>query len=101
MQEKTDATTIGKRDMIRIIARATGVRQAVAARMLDAFCHTVRDTLMLGHRVTIPEFGSFRVGSVPARRQYTFDGVIYLPAGRRAYFRPAQKVKQALQEKET
>ena len=97
MQASPEPITIGRRDMIRIIAQAAGVRQGVASRMLDAFSCTVRDALVLGHRVTIPEFGSFRAGSVPARKRNTFDGVIHRPAGRRAYFTPAKKVKQALQ----
>ena len=87
-----------KTELVRRVARETGLSQHVVAGVLTSALQTVQGALVAGERVTIPGFGTFstsprqagRVRSVRTGRQ------VEIPARRVAAFRVGEVLKRAV-----
>ncbi len=87
-----------KTELVRRVARKTGLSQRVVSQVLRASLETVQQTLAAGERVSVPGFGTFytsqrqagRVRSVRTGRQ------IEVPARRVAAFRVGEVLKRAV-----
>ena len=87
-----------KTELVRRVARETGLSQRVVAQVLTSSLHEVQQALAGGERITIPGFGTFytsqrqaaRVQSVRTGRQ------VEIPARRVAAFRVGEVLKRAV-----
>ena len=87
-----------KTELVRRVARETGLSQRVVAQVLTRSLHGVQRALAAGERVIIPGFGTFstsqrqagRVRSVRTGRQ------VDVPARRVAAFRVGAVLKRAV-----
>lgn len=85
-------------ELIRRVARETGLSQRAARQVLDSSLRTVQAALAAGERVTLPGFGTFytsdrrggRVRSIRTGQQ------IDIPARRVAAFRVGAVLKRAV-----
>jgi DNA-binding protein HU-beta len=87
-----------KTELVRRVARETGLSQRVVAQVLTSSLHGVQQALAAGERVIIPGFGTFstsqrqagRVRSVRTGRQ------VDVPARRVAAFRVGAVLKRVV-----
>ena len=85
-------------ELVRRVARETGLSQRVVSQVLGVSLRTIRATLVAGERVTVPGFGTFytsqrqagRVRSVRTGRH------VEVPARRVAAFRVGALLKRAV-----
>jgi DNA-binding protein HU-beta len=88
-------------ELVRRVARETGVSQRVVRQVVGASLATIETALSAGERVTLPGFGTFytsqrragRVRSVRTGRQ------VEVPARRVAAFRVGEVLKRAVAAK--
>ena len=88
-------------ELVRRVARETGVSQRVVRQVVGAGLGTIEAALTAGERVTLPGFGTFytsqrragRVRSVRTGRQ------VEVPARRVAAFRVGEVLKRAVAAK--
>lgn len=52
---------MGKIDLVKAVAEATGLTQIEVEAVIDAFLQQIMDTLATGEKVTIKDFGTFRI----------------------------------------
>ena len=87
-----------KTELVRRVARETGLSQRVVTQVLTSSLQTVQQALAVGERVIIPGFGTFstsqrqagRVRSVRTGRQ------VEIPARRVAAFRVGAVLKRVV-----
>ena len=93
---------MSKTELVRQVARETGLRQRVVSQVVAASLRTVQRTLVAGERVSLPGFGTFytrdrqagRIRSLQTGRQ------IEISARRVAAFRVGAVLKRAVAGRE-
>ena len=65
-----NTNTLNKRDLIRKIASDAGVSQQVALAMFESMTSNIRETLIAGGKVSLPNIGSLSVKKRAARAGY-------------------------------
>lgn len=87
-----------KTDLVRRVARETGVSQRVVAQVLGASLRTIESTLVAGERVRLPGFGAFYTRQHPAARVRSVRSgrPVDVPARRVAAFRVGAVLKRAV-----
>ncbi len=87
-----------KTDLVRRVARETGLSQRVVSHVLTSSLQTVQQSLAAGELVTLPGFGTFytsqrRAGRV---RSVRTGRPVEIPARRVAAFRVGAVLKRAV-----
>lgn len=93
--------TTTKRDLAKYVARETGCRHSLAARMVDSIFSAMRESLMRGDRIEIRGFGVFEVRNTrpkPAARNPRTGDIIQVPARRKTHFKPGKILKEELRK---
>ena len=92
-------TTITKKDLAFQVAERTGCTKNQARAVADALFSNMREQLIEGHRIEIRGFGVLAVKNTPpkptAHNPRTGERV-FVPARRKALFKPGKQLKQAL-----
>src|SRR5579859_2761056 len=95
------ATTIGRQELSKRIAKNSKVSQKQAAEVLEATLDAIREALQEGDEVRLVGFGSFKVRQSAARK-----GVnprdrkpIEVPAKERVRFFPGKELSEAVVKK--
>jgi nucleoid DNA-binding protein len=91
--------TTTKKDLAADVARETGCKKSLAAKMVDSVFASMRDSLIQGDRIEIRGFGVFQVKDTkpkPAARNPRTGDIIYVPARRKTHFKPGKLLKEAL-----
>jgi len=91
--------TTTKKDLAADVARETGCKKSLAAKMVDSVFNSMRSSLITGDRIEIRGFGVFQVKDTkpkPAARNPRTGDIIYVPARRKTHFKPGKILKEAL-----
>lgn len=90
--------SIGKPELIDIIAANADISKAAAQTALDSFLDTITDTLSKGEKVAIVGFGSFETSKRAARtgRNPRTGEQMQIDASVVARFKPGKKLKDAV-----
>ena len=91
--------TTTKKDLALEIAKETGCKKSLAAKMVDTIFDAMRKSLIIGDRIEIRGFGVFQVKDTkpkPAARNPRTGDVIFVPARRKTHFKPGKLLKDAL-----
>jgi DNA-binding protein HU-beta len=89
---------MNQQDLIDAVARTTGASKAEAAKAVAAVLDALRASLQRGEKVAIAGFGSFETaqrGRWMGRNLHTGQA-LEIPAGAAIKFRPAQRLKDAV-----
>lgn len=93
--------TSTKKELTLEVAKMTGCRKGMASKTLDSVFQVMRECLVKGERIEIRGFGVFMVKDTkpkPAARNPRTGEVIFVPARRKAYFKPGKMLREALYE---
>ena len=87
-----------KSELVKELAKETGVSVKGTGEMLDAFINVVQKTLKQGKEVNIPGFGKFYVTERAARkgRNPQTGKVIKIPASKRPVFKAGKTFKESV-----
>lgn len=87
-----------KTDLVRTIAKDTGVSQGQAGKMLDAVLSSISDALAKGEDVRLTGFGTFKVSESKERqgRNLRTGEAMTIPARRRASFSAGSQLVEAV-----
>jgi len=98
-QPKTRA--IYTTELVRQVARQTGLRQRVVRQVLGVSLESIQAALAAGERVTLPGFGTFSTSQRSAAhvRSVRTGRQIEIPARRVAAFRVGEILKRAVARK--
>ena len=91
--------TTTKKDLALEIAKTTGCNQSLASQMVDSLFQTMRESLIKSERIEIRGFGVFQVRDTPpktAARNPRTGEPVFIPARRKAFFKPGKLLKTAL-----
>ena len=94
--------TTTKKDLASAVAQAIGCQNNQALQMVDSLFGAMREKLIEGDRIEIRDFGVFVVREVkakPAARNPRTGERVYVPARRRAHFKPGKLLKEGLHKK--
>ncbi|HLI91072.1 MAG TPA: HU family DNA-binding protein [Ktedonobacteraceae bacterium] len=99
--EQAPATTVGRQELSRRIAKQAKLSQKQASEVLEATLDAIREALQSGNEVRLVGFGSFKVRQSAARK-----GVnprdrkpIEVPAKERVRFFPGKDLSEAVLKK--
>jgi integration host factor subunit beta len=93
--------TITKADLARLVAKSTGTRSDLALDMVDGLFCIMREQLIEGNRIEVRGFGVLETREAkanPKARNPRTGKIVYVPARRKAHFRPGKQLKEALCE---
>ena len=96
--ESQKGLLMNKAELVADVADRIREPKAKAEEAVDAVFEALRDALKRGDEVRLPAFGVFVVSETSerkARNPQTGEEVI-VPAGKRAKFRPAKALKEAI-----
>ena len=91
--------TTTKKDLALAVAKDTGCKKSLAAKMVESIFKAMRESLINGDRIEIRGFGVFQVKNTkpkPAARNPRTGEIIYVPARRKTHFKPGKLLKDAL-----
>ena len=94
--------TVTKNDLAKAIAENIGCNRNLALQMVDRLFGEMRETLIKGNRIEIRGLGVFEVREAkakPAARNPRTGERVYVPARRRAHFKPGKLLKEGLHKK--
>ena len=97
------AQTITKKDLAQAVAESTGISKLPALQMADSLFTVMRETLIEGNRIEVRGFGVLETKNTkpkPAARNPRTGEVVYVPARRKAHFKPGKELKEALHKVE-
>lgn len=97
---RSEATTT-KRDLARAVAQDRGCSASQALTLVDALFTGLREELIAGNRIEVRGFGVLSVKATkpkPAARNPRTGEIVYVPARRKAMFKPGRALKEALHE---
>jgi len=92
---------ITKKDLAKAISKAIGCRQNQAYEMVNRLFEEMREQLIEGNRIEVRSFGVLTTRDTkarPAARNPRTGEVVYVPARRKAHFKPGKELKNALHE---
>ena len=87
-----------KSELIDAIAEKAGLNKADASKALAAALESITDALQTGEKISLIGFGTFSVSPRAARtgKNPQTGETIAIPASNAAKFKPAQKLKDAV-----
>ncbi|MDZ7294377.1 MAG: HU family DNA-binding protein [candidate division KSB1 bacterium] len=87
-----------KDQLVDKLAEGTGLMKLEVAAVIDGFIAVVSSALRQGESVTLRGFGTFLPVERKARkaRNPVTKNLVYIPARRAPYFRPAQELRKAV-----
>lgn len=90
--------TIRKDDIIRIIAKDTGLEIKTCKNVIDLFLQTISDQLVAGNKIALHNFGSFNPTLRSARKGHDprTQKEIKIPAKKSANFKLSKPLKNAI-----
>jgi nucleoid DNA-binding protein len=91
--------TLTKKELARAVAGAAGCTQPLAVKAVDRLFETMREALIRGDRIEIRGFGSFSTRDTnpkPKARNPRTGRIVYIPARRKAWFKPGRELREAL-----
>jgi DNA-binding protein HU-beta len=91
---------MNQQDLVDAVAERVGSSKAEAAKAVAAVLDALRASLQRGEKVAISGFGAFETtqrGGRVGRNLHTGEA-LEIPAGTAIKFRPAQRLKEAVQE---
>ena len=90
--------TVTKANLTRVLARDLGCTRTTARQLVDALFEALIDTIVRGDRIEIRGFGVWEVKDTRARnaRNPRTGERVFLPARRKAAFKPGRLIKEAL-----
>jgi len=99
--EKNSATTIGRQELSKRIAKQAKLSQKQASEVLEATLDAIREALQDGDEVRLVGFGSFKVRqSAPRKGVNPRDRQpIEVPAKERVRFFPGKELAEAVLKK--
>ena len=95
------AGTITKRDLAQQVAQVLGVRKSTALDIADSLFTAMREQLIAGNRIEVRGFGVLEVKETRAKpnaRNPRTGEIVYVPARRKAHFKPGKDLKDALHQ---
>lgn len=89
---------MNKTELIKKIARETGVTQKVTTQVIDATFEAIGDSLVAGEKVSILNFGTFSVKPTAARtcRNPKTGETLDVPASKKVSFGVSSVLKNAV-----
>ncbi len=89
-----------KLEVVKAVAKETGVDRATITRVIDSYVGTVKDSLINGEAVNFRGFGTFYLKHRAAKtgRNITANTTILIPAHNIAAFKPAKEFAAAIVE---
>ncbi|HVE43809.1 MAG TPA: HU family DNA-binding protein [Gammaproteobacteria bacterium] len=93
---------MNKTELVGFVSEKTELTKVAAAGALEAVIEAIMGSLKAGKPVAIPGFGTFTVKECAARegRNPSTGEKIYIKASKRAGFKPAQALKDAIATKD-
>lgn len=91
--------TTTKKELSMHVARDTGCRKSLAAKMVNSIFIAMRNSIIRGDRIEIRGFGVFQVKNTkakPAARNPRTGKLIFVPARRKTHFKPGMLLKNEL-----
>jgi len=91
--------TTTKKELAMKVARETGCRKSLAAKMVNSIFIAMRNSIIRGDRIEIRGFGVFQVKNTkakPAARNPRTGKLIFVPARRKTHFKPGKLLKDEL-----
>jgi len=98
---KGNSMTSTKKELAVEVAKRTGCRKSMASKAVDSVFQVMRECLVKGQRIEIRGFGVFLVKDTkpkPAARNPRTGEVIFVPARRKAHFKPGKMLRESLYE---
>lgn len=89
-----------KRDFVRLIKEKLSVTQKEAEAIIDIIFDTIKEQMILGEKITIPDFGIFKITTRPPKQGYNpHSGErIDIPAYKVIRFKPSKNFKSLLKD---
>ena len=94
--------TITKKDLAQIIFEEMGCRKVLAMNMVDRLFQEMRETLTEGNRIEVRGFGTLEVRETkpkPNARNPKTGEVFFIPARKKAHFKPGKELREGLHKK--
>ena len=91
--KKSESGVVGRNELVDAVAKQLGVPKTHVLAMVTAMCGTIKATVKAGTSVRINGFGSWRLGTIKARRGRVFNKggkttrAVNLPATTRVVFK--------------
>lgn len=94
----TNATKLGRQDIINEVAKNTGLTKKDVAAVVNASLDAIADALKKGNNVSFIGFGSFKVQKVKARKgnNIVTKEPIKIPAHKRVKFTAGKTLADAV-----
>lgn len=90
-----------EKEIIREVARRTGMKQNDAQKVVGEFFLVAREILMCGDAVAVPGFGTFRPHTRPGREmKIPFGGVVQAPPKKTVILRPCKSLLDEMKDME-
>jgi nucleoid DNA-binding protein len=91
---------MNRTDLSKALARQSCISRESAARLVDRTFDIIKDALVSGESVKVPDFGTFKVVERSARtgRNPNTGEAVQVPARKAIVFVPYARLKDAIQE---
>ena len=92
-----------KTDIIKSVAKQTGVDRETVTRIIESYVDTVKETLIEGESINFRNFGTFflKRRAPKTGRNLMTNTTILIPAHKVAMFNPAKEVSDAISKATT
>jgi len=91
--------TTTRKELAMHVARDTGCRKSLAAKMVNSIFAAMRDSIIKGNKIEIRGFGVFQVKNTKAKtaaRNPRTGKLIFVPARRKTHFKPGKVINDEL-----
>ena len=92
-----------KTDIIKSVAKQTGVDRETGTRIIESYVDTVKETLIEGESINFRNFGTFflKRRAPKTGRNLMTNTTILIPAHKVAMFKPAKEFSDAISKATT
>ena len=92
-----------KTDIIKSVAKQTGVDRETVTRIIESYVDTVKETLIEGESINFRNFGTFYLKrrAPQTGRNLMTNTTILIPAHKVAMFKPAKEFSDAISKATT
>lgn len=93
---------MSKKDFVKLVAKKIGMTQRDTEAFMDALFETIKEQVVAGERLTIPNFGIFEVKTRPPKQGYNphKGEKIDIPSYRVIRFKPSKNFKKLVKGQE-
>jgi integration host factor subunit beta len=94
-------TTVTKADLVQSVVDATGCTKGLTMQVTVCLFEAMREALAEGNRIEVRGFGIFQVKNTkakPGARNPRTNEVVYVPARRKAHFKPSKLLREGLRK---